>query len=80
MVNIPRQAYLVDLKEQEWNLINPLLPNISTVGCRSRPQEWPLREILEAIFYILKAECPWHMICHLGRLPIIIIVKGALSS
>ena len=64
MINIQRQAYQSDLKDQEWNLINPLLPNISTVGSRGRPQEWPLREILNAIFYILKAGCPWRMMPH----------------
>lgn len=64
MINIQRQAYQSDLKDQEWNLINSLLPNISTIGSRGRPQEWPLREILNAIYYILKAGCPWRMMPH----------------
>lgn len=64
MINIQRQAYQSDLKDQEWNLINPLLPSKSTVGSRGRPQEWPLREILNAIFYILKAGCAWRLMPH----------------
>lgn len=64
MINIQRIAYQSDLKDQEWNLIEPLLPPISTVGSRGRPQEWSLREILDAIFYILKAGCAWRMMPH----------------
>jgi len=64
MINIQRQAYQSDLKDQEWELIAPLLPAISTVGSRGRPQEWPLREILNAIFYIVKAGCVWRLLPH----------------
>ena len=64
MINIQRQAYQSDLKEQEWQIISPILPTASAVGSRGRPQEWPLREILNAIFYILKAGCVWRMLPH----------------
>ncbi len=64
MINIQRQAYQSDLKGQEWEIIYPLLLQISTVGSRGRPQEWPLREVLNAIFYILKASCTWRMMPH----------------
>lgn len=61
MIIISRQAYPTDLKDQEWQLIEPLLPPPATVG---RPQEWPLREILDAIFYIVKSGCQWRMLPH----------------
>lgn len=59
MIEITRQAYPTDLKEQEWLFLEPLLP---TPSSRGRPQEWPLREILCAIFYILRAGCAWRLL------------------
>ena len=40
-----------DLADAEWTVIEPLLPPLSPVG---RPPEWPLREIINAIFYVLR--------------------------
>ena len=36
-----------DVTDAEWRLIEPLLPPRSPVG---RPAEWPMREIVNAIF------------------------------
>ena len=41
-------AYSTDLKEQEWLIIEPLLPVKKNTG----PPKWSKREILNAIFYI----------------------------
>ncbi|ESR24069.1 Mobile element protein [Lutibaculum baratangense AMV1] len=27
-----------------------------------RPRRWPMREIVDAIFYVLRSGCPWHMV------------------
>lgn len=48
-------AYSTDLKEQEWLIIEPLLP----VKKNTRPPKWSKREILNAIFYQLKNGCNW---------------------
>lgn len=48
-------AYSTDLKEQEWLIIEPLLP----VKKNTRPAKWSKREILNAIFYQLKNGCNW---------------------
>jgi transposase len=42
--------------EAEWKLIRPHLPRPSRRGCKRR---WPLREIVNAIFYILRTGCRW---------------------
>ena len=48
-----------DLTDPEWAVIEPLLPCPSSVG---RPPEWPMREIVNAIFYVLRGGIPWRML------------------
>jgi putative transposase len=64
MINIQRQAYQSDLKDQEWQWLEPCMPEPSTKGTRGRPQEWPLREIINGIFYVLRTGCQWRMMPH----------------
>jgi putative transposase len=40
-----------DLTDAEWAVIEPLLPE---PHARRRPRRWPTREILNAIFYVLR--------------------------
>ena len=51
--------YATDLSEQEWRLLEPLLPAPCPTG---RPRQWPLRSILNAIFYQLKSGGPWRLL------------------
>lgn len=51
--------YETDLSDAEWRLIEPLLPEPSVTG---RPLAWPLREILNAIFYVLRGGIPWRLL------------------
>ena len=44
---------------REWALIEPVLPAPARTG---RPRAWPLREIVNAIFYVLRSGCPWRML------------------
>lgn len=64
MINIQRQAYQSDLKDQEWKWLEPLLPDPSTRGTPGRPQEWPLREIVNSILYVLRTGCQWRQMPH----------------
>lgn len=48
--------YASDTTDQEWALLEPLLPPARRLG---RPRTWPLRSIVEAIFYILATGCQW---------------------
>lgn len=61
---IHRQAYQSDLKDQEWKWFKKYLPQPSTVGSRGRPQEWPMREIVNAMLYLLRTGCQWRMLPH----------------
>ena len=60
MNQINRQAYSTDLKDTEWQLIAPLLPQPTT----GRPRLWPVREILNAILYIVRSGCAWRLLPH----------------
>ncbi len=53
------QRYPSDLTDAEWRLLEPLLP---TAPRRGRRWAWPLREVVNAIFYVLRAGCAWRML------------------
>ena len=48
-----------DLTDAEWAVLAPLLPSPSLVG---RPPTWPMRDIVEAIFYVLRGGIPWRLL------------------
>ena len=51
--------YASDLTDDEWRILEPLLPGALR---RGRRRAWPLREIANAIFYILRAGCTWRLL------------------
>jgi putative transposase len=57
----PRKPYPTDLSDREWALIQPLVPPAKPGG---RPEKYPKREILDAIFYILRGGCAWRLLPH----------------
>jgi putative transposase len=56
-----RKSYATDLSDAEWACIRPHLPSFNI---RGRPRQHDLREIVNAILYVLKAGCPWHLLPH----------------
>ena len=48
--------YASATRDAEWAHIAPLLPARRRLG---RPREWELREIVDALLYILWTGCPW---------------------
>jgi putative transposase len=51
--------YQTDLTDAEWRVIAPHLPKQCATG---RPREWPMREIINGIFYVMGAGCPWRLL------------------
>ena len=51
--------YQTDLTDEEWAVIAPFLPQPAATG---RPWKWPLRRIVEAVFYVLRTGCPWRLL------------------
>ena len=56
-----RRTYSSDLSDEEWVLLEPLLPKPSVMG---RPRTWSLRDILDGIFYILRGGNAWRLMPH----------------
>src|ERR671913_1051012 len=55
----PAARYATDLTDAEFALLAPHLPAPSRVG---RPREVDLREVLDAILYLLRTGCPWRLL------------------
>ena len=55
----PVTRYQTDLTDAEWRVIAPHLPKPCAMG---RPREWPMREIVNGIFYVMRAGCPWRLL------------------
>jgi transposase len=51
--------YSSSLTDEEWEILEPLLPQVLPVKKQTRPCEWTKRELLDGIFYQLKNGCNW---------------------
>jgi len=51
-----RKRTTSDLTDAEWAILEPLIPAAKRGG---RPRTTSLRDVLDAIFYILKTGCQW---------------------
>lgn len=51
--------YSSSLTDEEWTILEPLLPQILPQKKRTRPLEWSKRDLLDGIFYRLKNGCNW---------------------
>jgi putative transposase len=56
-----RKPYPTDLSYAQCNYIEPHMPAHKGHG---RPRTHSLREILNAVFYILKSGCQWRLLPH----------------
>jgi transposase len=48
-----------DLTDGEWAVLEPFFPLPSVVG---RPRKWSMRQIVEAMLYLLRGGLPWRML------------------
>ena len=56
-----RHPYPTDLSDAEWRILEPLVPAAKLSG---RPEEYPKREIVNAILYVLRSGGAWRMVPH----------------
>ena len=54
-----KRNYPTDLTDAEWKHIEPFVP---APKCRGRQRIHSPREILNAVFYILRSGCPWRLL------------------
>jgi putative transposase len=56
-----RKPYPSDLTDPEWVILGPLIPPAKRGG---RPRTVNMREVLNAINYVLKTGCQWDQLPH----------------
>lgn len=56
-----RRSYPSDLTDLEWEIIEPLLPPAKN---RGRERKTNMREVVNAILYILSEGCQWRALPH----------------
>ena len=54
-----RKPYPTDLTDEQWALLEPLLPPAKPGG---RPRSVDLREMVNALLYLLRTGCPWDLL------------------
>ena len=53
------QTYPTDLTDREWDCISPLVPSAKPGG---RPRTLDMREVINAILYLVVTGCQWRML------------------
>ena len=61
MTTSVRKSYATDLTEDQWELIAPFVLPETGAG---RPRTTNVREVVNAILYVLRSGCAWHLIPH----------------
>ena len=56
-----RKPYPTDLTDEQWQELDPLIPPAKPGG---RPRTVNMREVLNAINYVLRTGCQWHFLPH----------------
>src|SRR5207248_1910377 len=54
-----RKPYPSDLTDEQWALIEPLLPRVPRRFRPGRPRQTDLREVINALFYHAREGCTW---------------------
>ncbi len=56
-----RKPYPSDLTDEEWDLLKELIPPAKPGG---RPRKHPMRDVLDALFYVNREGCSWRALPH----------------
>ncbi len=59
MARTRAKPYPTDLSDEEWQLLEPLLPQRRPRDGRGAPRQRDRRDILDAIFYQIRTGCGW---------------------
>lgn len=61
MATTPRKPYQSDLTDEQWALLQPLIPPAKPGG---RPRQVDMREVINTILYLNRTGCQWDMLPH----------------
>jgi putative transposase len=56
-----RKPYPTDLTDEQWQVVQPLLPSVKPGG---RPRTVDMREVVNTLFYQNRTGCQWDMLPH----------------
>src|SRR3989442_639637 len=59
-----RKAYPSDLTDEQWAIVEPMIPPAKQNPRGGRPREVDMREVLNTIFYLNRSGCQWDMLPH----------------
>jgi putative transposase len=57
------QRYSTDLSDKQWQKLEAVWPQAKN-GRTGRPRKYPLREVVNTIFYQLRTGCAWRLLPH----------------
>jgi putative transposase len=60
----PRRPYPSDLTDAQWAILAPLVERPRRADGRGRPRSVDLREVVNAILYVLHEGCRWRALPH----------------
>ena len=61
MTTTTRKPYSTDLTDEQWAILEPLIPPAKHGG---RPREVDMREVLNTLFYLNRTGCQWDLLPH----------------
>src|SRR5438034_1386984 len=61
---LPRKGYPSDLADEQWAIVEPLIPAAQQSPRGGRPREVDRREVLKTIFSLNRSGCQWDMLPH----------------
>lgn len=56
---VKRKQYTTDLKDAEWNVLEPYLLRLMPQPKRGRRASYKLRTLVNAVRYVLRNGCTW---------------------
>lgn len=56
-----RKAYDTDLTDEQWAILSPMIPAPPASG---RPRRADMREVMNALLYLLRTGCSWRHLPH----------------
>jgi putative transposase len=59
-----RKKYPSDLTDEQWTIVEPLLPPAKSSPRGGRPRQVERREVLNPLFYLNRSGCQWDMWPH----------------
>jgi putative transposase len=59
-----RKKYASDLTDEQWAIVEPLIPPAKQSPRGGRPRQVEMREVLNTIFYLNRSGCQWEMLPH----------------